>query len=226
MRKALEEKDTQISGLEIRLDELENKFKEEKKGKDRKIKELESLLKNNQNKKTKMPENFKCSECDYETTTMKGMKTHKTRKHTKTSKLKYPINCDLCDEKLDDEKEMRLHMKGHAYFEAKFRCEDCDYWSQNYLTMELHVGKNHSESVECGLCDYKADNLNTLKIHHATCEIYECDNCYFRVTTLSEMKKHLQKKHKEEDDVKVIHGKINRKDEDEVDEVEYMQSEL
>ena len=40
------------------------------------------------------------------------------------------------------------------------------------------------------------------------------------------MKKHLQKKHKEEDDVKVIHGKINRKDEDEVDEVEYMQSEL
>ena len=59
-----------------------------------------------------------------------------------------------------------------------------------------------------------------------TCEIYECDNCYFRVTTLSEIKKHLEKKHKDEDDVKVIHGKINRKDEDEVDEVEYMQCEL
>ena len=80
--------------------------------------------------------------------------------------------------------------------------------------------------LSCGLCDYKADNLNTLKIDHATCEIYECDNCYFRVTTLSEIKKHLEKKHKDEDDVKVIHGKINRKDEDEVYEVEYMQCEL
>ena len=40
LRKDLEEKDSKISSLEMRLEELENKFREEKKAKDKKIKEL------------------------------------------------------------------------------------------------------------------------------------------------------------------------------------------
>ena len=39
--------------------------------------------------------------------------------------------------------------------------------------MVVDVGKTHSERVECGLCEYKDDNMNTLNIYHALIVIYE-----------------------------------------------------
>ena len=61
----IEEKNSQISSLELRLEELEKKFANEKKTKDKKIKDLEKVLINNTTKLEK--DNFKCEHCDYET---------------------------------------------------------------------------------------------------------------------------------------------------------------
>ena len=44
-RKELEEKNSKISSLEIKLDELQKNFSDDRKNKEKKIKELESLLK-------------------------------------------------------------------------------------------------------------------------------------------------------------------------------------
>ena len=103
---------------------------------------------------------------------------------------------------------------------------NCDFWSYNALTMEVHVGKQHAEKLECGLCEYKVENMESLKIHLSTCETYECNSCYFRVCTLSEIKKHIRNKHEDDDEIKITHGKINRKDEDEIDENELMKHEI
>ena len=110
--------------------------------------------------------------------------------------------------------------------EAKFKSENCDFWSYNALTMEVHVGKQYVEKLECGLCEYKVENMESLKIHLSTCEIYECNSCYFRVCTLSEIKKHIKNKHDDDDEIKITHGKINRKDEDEIDENDLMKHEI
>ena len=50
MRKALEEKDAHISGLEMRLEELEKKSKDSKKVNDKKFKDHETIVKNLQKK--------------------------------------------------------------------------------------------------------------------------------------------------------------------------------
>ena len=34
-------------------------------------------------------------------------------------------------------------------------CEDCDHCSENFPTMEIHVGKHQSGKFECGLCKSK-----------------------------------------------------------------------
>ena len=46
-------------------------------------------------------------------------------------------------------------------------------------TVEVHHGRYHSCDFECGLCDYKAKSIKKLNTHLSTCEIYECDDCYF-----------------------------------------------
>ena len=62
--------------LEIRLDELEKKFVDEKKNKEKKIKELEILLKSKSSSEKieeKEQKAFKCKECDFETVSQRGL---------------------------------------------------------------------------------------------------------------------------------------------------------
>ena len=140
MRKALEEKDSNIIKLEKKLEKIEKKLTDDKfaneKEKNNKIKDLEDLVK----KQTKMKvEPLSCTACEFTTTSKQGLKTHIKRKHTKLNKVKYPITCELCEQILDDEKEMNLHLKTHSYRdveELKYKSEDCDFWGPNNLKME------------------------------------------------------------------------------------------
>ena len=82
----IEEKSAQIASLELRLEELEKKFANEKKAKDKKIKDLEKSLKNNTTNSDKA--NFKCEHCDYETPSERGLNM---RKHTNLDTNNYPV---------------------------------------------------------------------------------------------------------------------------------------
>ena len=224
-------KDAQINGFELRLQELEKEHKTYKKEKEKKIKELENTCKQKARKEkdndTKV-DHFNCTACDFITTSRQGLKTHTTRKHTKLCSEKYPKTCEFCEMELDSEKEMNLHLKTHSYRneeELKFKCEDCDFWGQNNLTMEVHAGKAHSSNFECGLCDFKAKDLENLETHISTCEIYECSICYFRVTQMCEIKTHMIEKH-ESDNVLIQHGKQDRRDEEKIDCKEHLRFDL
>ena len=119
-----------------------------------------------------------------------------------------------------------MHLKTcHTLRETNYVCEDCDLIGDNEYTVEVHHGKCHSSGFDCGLCDYKAKSLNKSKIHLSTCEIYECDDCYFRVKTLYELKAHMQELH-ENENTKIIHAKLNRKDEDIICSTEHWRNEL
>ena len=225
----MKENDAKISSLELRMEDLEKKFKEQKKIKDKKIKELENAIKfksSNEKATVNSKEIFKCSECDFETNSKRGLSVHIKRKHTNLIDETYPKECDFCDSKLKNEKEMKMHLKvAHTYKEAKFKCEDCDFYGGNELSVEVHHGKCHSVDFECGLCDYKAKSLENLNTHLTTCESYECDACYFRVKTLKEIENHLQEKHTNEN-LNIIHGKLDRKDENFINTSEHSNKDL
>ena len=71
----------------------------------------------------------------------------------------------------------------------------CDFFCETQSEMELHIGRKHSDQLECGICNYEADNLENLTIHLATCEIYKCEDCELKVKTLNEVKNHVEKEH-------------------------------
>ena len=53
--------------------------------------------------------------------------------------------------------------------------------------------KGSNKSIECGLCYFQTQDLETLNLHLKTCEIYECNECEIVSKEISGIKKHLKK---------------------------------
>ena len=50
----------------------------------------------------------------------------------------------------------------HSQKRAEFKCEECEFCGESELTIEVHLGKNHGEIFECGLCGFVAKDLENL----------------------------------------------------------------
>ena len=49
----------------------------------------------------------------------------------------------------------------HAYKQATYKCDECEFVGQNEVTMEVHKGTYHSEIFECGLGDFETKNFES-----------------------------------------------------------------
>ena len=233
----IEEKDAFINELQKKMKEMETKFTTENKFKDAKLdmfeKKLDNLLNENEimseklNKVELLQKNneqkFKCKDCKFTTASEQGLKTHVTKKHKAESKklenLQFPSPCDLCNKELKSKSEMIKHMRTHSYKCIQFKCDKCEFWGSEDITMEVHAAKYHGDNFECALCEYIAKDLETLETHLATCEIYICNICDNRLKSLSDLKTHFVQKHKPEDKSRsVTHVKQSRKSKEEYDD--------
>ena len=111
---------------------------------------------------------------------------------------------------------MKIHLKSHSFKEARFKCEDCEFVGMCKETMDVHAGKNHTDTFECGLCENVFENSEIMNTHIITCEVYRCKRCYIKQIKLSDIKAHAEKKHKGEQSLLIQHLKISRVNEDEV----------
>ena len=82
--------------------------------------------------------------------------------------------------------------------------------------MEVHAGKTHADSFECGLCSYNSETIENLELHLITCEVYICGKCDLREKNLSELKKHAKKEHFVNDFFTIYHRKMDRTNQGEV----------
>ena len=91
--------------------------------------------------------------------------------------------------------------------------------------MQIHHEKWHERNFECGMCNFKAKDRESLNVHLSTCEIYECTKCEYVALKLSEIKKHIQ----ETDECSsstIYHVKLDRLDENKTSYKEYEQQEI
>ena len=121
---------------------------------------------------------------------------------------------------------MKIHKLSHSVITyqkgsvlEKQTCKKCNYKCSSIETMEVHLGKGCLGNFECGLCEGKFKNLESVETHLHTCEVYECCVCFKRLKTLSKIKTHIQNEH--EDCEMVIHLKMDRWNEKEVSKKSY-----
>jgi hypothetical protein len=70
--------------------------------------------------------------------------------------------------------DLKKHCITHTYKQATYKCDESDFVGQNEVTMEVHNGKYHFEKFECGLCDSKKKNFESLETHLSKCESFRC----------------------------------------------------
>ena len=100
---------------------------------------------------------------------------------------------DIMGKKLNKDK-IEQHLMSHSYkssLNLNYKCDECDFWGPNTLTMEVHMKKCHSENITCVLCEYVAKSIENLEMHQFTCEVYKCDECTNISKTLKEVKDHV-----------------------------------
>ena len=107
------------------------------------------------------------------------------------------FKCDLCEKAIEDKSEMKKHMRHHSYISASYKCLDWDFICETDLGMEVHIGKEHADGFDCGLCGFKEQSLENLETHISTCEVYDCGHCDDRLKTLDCTKEHMRKNHEE-----------------------------
>ena len=177
-------------------------------------------------KKENSENSIKCSNCSFTTNSKQGLKIHMRKKHTVQNNT-FPSTCHLCEKQCENSSELKKHLLTHSYKKIKYKCEECEFAGKNEMTMEVHLGKNHSEKYECGLCDLEAGSLENLETHLNTCEVFQCDwdkdKCKQRFKTLPDIKKHFVEEHNEncKEYGYLIHLKLDRNDSNEVTEKAY-----
>ena len=61
--------------------------------------------------------------------------------------------------------------------------------------MKMHVKRNHSEIISCGMCNFEANQIETLDTHTFTCEMYKCNVCKLPFLHLHTLKSHMKNEH-------------------------------
>ena len=162
--------------------------------------------------------NLKCSFCEYQARSIGGLKTHITRKHTKYDESISSFKCENCDEVFENSKDLKDHLFQHSYRrggELNYKCDECDFWGPNRLTMNMHFKRLHSETMTCGMCKFEASKLEDLDIHTFTCEMYKCNDCGKKFNISHDIKSHMKENH---DDGSLFHYKRNRNNQEIFDE--------
>lgn len=221
MKNCLLEKDDYIHNLESRVKDMEEKLEKIDKiqTNEQKIQILIEKVSNLENcLDQKTSEKFKCKKCDFETHSERGLKNHMSRKHTQISSEEYPKKCDLCELELDNVNDFKKHLRTHSYKEAKFKCQDCNFVGKRIESMDVHIGKSHTDNFECGICEVSFGKSEDLEIHLATCEIYKCNchSCDYKQIKLADIKEHLKNEHGGGKYLQIQHLKISRMNHDEV----------
>ena len=94
-------------------------------------------------------------------------------------------------------------------------CSEFNVVCQHEVSMEVHIGKQHSEKFECGLCDLEESNFKNLELHLTTWEMYRCQRCEIRYkpNQIRDLKKHIVDIHQQG---AIEHLKLDRNDCNEV----------
>ena len=138
------------------------------------------------------PKELNCNICEYKTTTMCRLTTHKQSKHKGVT-----YHCDQCDYKAAWKNQLTIHKQSkHG---VRYDCDQCEYKATIKVHLTTHKQSQHEGVIyECDQCNYKFTTKSHLTTHkHSTHEgvRYECDKCNYKATQKGHLTAHTKTTH-------------------------------
>ena len=111
-------------------------------------------------KKIKVPRNYSCEKCEFQSPDPQKYYKHVLYIHTGRQ-----IQCDKCDKKYFSMSHLKEHIEGTH--EAVMQiCETCNFKTNKKRHLERHILDNHREgTILCSECPFKTSTNSKLKIH-------------------------------------------------------------
>ena len=99
-------------------------------------------------------------------------------------------NCHKCHFITDRRDEIENHKKTNGYFtNQKWSCDQCDYTSCTFQSLSYHK-KKHSVFVQ----NEKSQNIGNSPNETSISKRYNCDRCYYRTDSRSQLVSHKESK--------------------------------
>ena len=118
------------------------------------------FLRKKYKKKIKVPRNYSCEKCEFQSPDPQKYYKHVLYIHTGRQ-----IQCDKCDKKYFSMSHLKEHIEGTH--EAVMQiCETCNFKTNKKRHLERHILDNHREgTILCSECPFKTSTNSKLKIH-------------------------------------------------------------
>ena len=110
------------------------------------------------------------------------------------------FKCNFCDYRSNDRKTLKRH-ENNKHKHELFKCLQCEYSSARKDMLKRHIHAIHEEkNIKCDHCEYVTDSNNKLKRHvHVKHEVKTCNKCEFSTTYLHKLKTHKKTQHPPDD---------------------------
>ena len=136
----------------------------------------------------------KCDMCDFVAKNIRGLKIHKTSKHTKVSKYK----CETCNIETNSKKLNSDHKVSKC--SKTTICEFCSDTFETEEKVNMHMKENHPKvkDLHCDLCEFETNIKKLFQDHKASncLKIILCDfGCGETFETEDEINNHMKAIH-------------------------------
>ena len=76
-----------------------------------------------------------------------------------TKSLEYPFDCELCDAKLENEKDMKEDLRFYRYKNIFLNVKTLTMCVKNFCLRRFMLESSMLEIIECGLCNFEAKDI-------------------------------------------------------------------
>lgn len=136
---------------------------------------------------------FHCHVCSEKFTKFNDLITHDSTIHTDMPK---DHCCQKCGKLFLSEGRLKVHEEIHRV--KSFQCQLCQKMFTRRKTLDRHLNV-HIGSYSCLKCNFKAPNMQNLKIHESTHSLVKehlCNQCDKQFSTQSSLRRHDRLVHK------------------------------
>ena len=151
----------------------------------------------------KFPQKFPCGSCDFETSGLsQDLEEYKLIMHKRIHQSG-EIICTMCPYKTEKPFSLKRHLAEIHNIGDVFQCNQCDYKTGGPTSkshMKIHMARHLNEkNFQCDQCEFggntKSSLENHLKRHNTYAAKYNCNECEYKSTDISNFKAHRQVKH-------------------------------
>ena len=124
---------------------------------------------------TNLSPNYICKLCQFRTSSLEFLKSHRKAEHKVPQK---------------------------KFYEGNHICNACEYKTFCKSSLERHISKKHGETFNCDNCSFSSENTESLKDHtlsiHEGINRFACNVCDTKFYFYDDIKKHLTQHEKED----------------------------